>query len=181
MTVARTISLLSRFRKSLAIALIVIGVWILAGCIYIPIPEHPIDSKQKDFRPAVQKLAPSPQRTTRTQITSLLGEPQITSKDGLAVLYTYRTKSGLWLEPLCFNAEPDGYRLVVAAFEFDAQGRLTDWDLVDHPTTTGPAGPIVWNYYTPQPWDFVKQTLGRHFGYWPPTTVPTTSETSPAK
>jgi hypothetical protein len=119
-------------RWVIPIALIIVGVWGLAGCFYLPVAEHKVDSTQKDFRPLIRK-GDTPGVfvsgiTTRIAVVALLGPPQYVSGDDRAIGYVYDTAEGLYVWPLCFRAVSDSYRSYALRLEFDQQNYLVRFD-----------------------------------------------------
>jgi hypothetical protein len=96
--------------RAIPCLLIVLGTLGLIGCIYLPFPEHGIDSRQKDFRPLLDaNNAASPIRRgtiTRAGIISLLGPPVFDIPDQHASVYQFDTEEGLQIWPLCFTIQP---------------------------------------------------------------------------
>jgi hypothetical protein len=92
-------------RRLFPTLLAALGLWLLAGCFYLPIPEHRIDSKQPDFRDLVKDgRRPAPIRAgiSRAAVIAILGPPRYEGRH--AVGYRLYTESGLWVWPLCFSA-----------------------------------------------------------------------------
>jgi len=118
-------------RLLIPLSAIAIGVFLLVGCIYLPIPEHSANWSQKDFRPFVESNN-SPVRagqTTRAQVIKLLGRPVLENADRHEVVYRYDTERDVVIWPICFLIQP-GYRDSFAvAFRFDASDQLVGWEM----------------------------------------------------
>lgn len=137
------------FRKTLPVILLLFGVWLMAGCFYLPIPEHRSEHQAKDFRKLVgaidSKKAIRPGAVTRAQVIALLGPPQYASdappyrfynqpttapsEDHSAVGYVLETESNAWVYPLCFTATPGSRTEYELRMVFDKNDVLNHWDL----------------------------------------------------
>lgn len=117
--------------RVLPILLLGIGLWLLAGCFYLPLPEH-VTGHQKDFRKAVgdanSKRPLQVGVATREQVIALLGQPPFYSHDGRSIAYALTTEGGAWVYPLCFDAEGTHQRVYAIRLDFDAANMLTSWD-----------------------------------------------------
>ena len=102
------------WRRAIPILLIAIGVGLLTGCFYLPLPEHPIrdpgkDKKEplpKDFRHIlgdVNSKSPIRPGLTRAQVYSVLGKPNYRSTDN-ELIYIMLAERAVWVYPLCFFA-----------------------------------------------------------------------------
>ncbi|HZL34105.1 MAG TPA: hypothetical protein VFC78_02270 [Tepidisphaeraceae bacterium] len=120
-------------RRTLPLMLSAVGLWLLVGCIYLPIPEHRTDKHQVDFRELVgdagSKARIQPGHVTRAQVIALLGPPSFMSADRTSIGYTLETAEGLLIYPQCFSAWPEnkysyGLRLTFAPDEVLSQWRL---------------------------------------------------------
>lgn len=117
------------WRLLLPITLAIIGVWALAGCFYLPIPEHRVNGKQKDFTKLVGPKLRSPaihQGMTRAQVIALLGNTPHVSLDNMRMAYFLDTEDGFWVWPLCFSAYSDHRHVYMLIIAFDAQDRIED-------------------------------------------------------
>jgi hypothetical protein len=118
----------------LPLFLAALGLWGLAGCFYLPTPEHRADSKQKDFRELVgthdSKRPIRPGAATRESVTALLGPAPWRSKDRRSVAYTLDTVRGLWVNPACFSTQLASQRIYAVRLVFDDNDVLAGWDLV---------------------------------------------------
>lgn len=124
-----------RFRRRLLpLFLAALGLWGLAGCFYLPTPEHRADSKQKDFRELVgdggSKGTIRPRVSTRESVTAILGPARWASKDRRSLAYTLHAVRAAWVYPLCFAAEPASLRVYAVRFDFDDNDVLVAWNLV---------------------------------------------------
>src|SRR5882724_9550306 len=99
-------------RLAIPSLLAICGVWLLVGCIYLPIPEHQIDSKQKDFRgllgDADSRRPIRPRHITRGEVVAILGPPPFATQDGRSIAYTVKTENGLFIWPTCFVVQSAG-------------------------------------------------------------------------
>ena len=120
-------------RRAVPFLLAAVGVWLLVGCIYLPIPEHRSNRHQPDFRdligPAGSKARIRPGAITRPQVFALLGVPHYASVDGHSVGYTLSTESGLFIYPQCFSAFPHMKYVYGLRLTFGPNDVLTDWKL----------------------------------------------------
>ncbi|HZK81462.1 MAG TPA: hypothetical protein VFC46_10355 [Humisphaera sp.] len=112
--------------------MIAAGVWGLAGCFYLPVAEHKVDSTQKDFRPLIRKDDTSEVFisgvSTRAAVVAILGPPQYASADERAIGYVYDTAEGLYVWPLCFRAVSDRSNSYALRLEFDQKDHLVRFD-----------------------------------------------------
>jgi hypothetical protein len=129
-----------KWRMLTALAMIVIGVWVLAGCIYVPTPEQKV-GPEKDFR----GLTGDPQSNkpiragavTRSQVIAMLGKPTLVSADGRRLGYAIETHTGIGIWPLCFSAgtyTATGYAI---RLKFDEQGNLLSYEAKKAEDTPG--------------------------------------------
>lgn len=107
-----------------------VGVWLLVGCIYLPIPEHRVDKSRPDFRKLVgdehSKARIRPGSITRAQVIAILGKPQYRSADRTAIGYELETRKGLLVYPLCFSGWPTDRRVYGVRLIFRPDGILAD-------------------------------------------------------
>ena len=127
------------WRRSLPMVLIAIGTCLLAGCFYLPLPEHPIrdpaqnkkDPLPKDFRHLlgdVNSKLPIRPGLTRAQVFSVLGKPNYGST-GDQLIYTMLAERAVWVYPLCFfAAAPAQFRGYALRLTFK-DDILIRWDL----------------------------------------------------
>jgi hypothetical protein len=134
-------------KKILPRFLIVVGLMLLSGCIFVPMINFyaPIGIERsitelpgKDPRPYISE--PGSNRpiivgiTTRPELIKLLGPPGFTAEDGQAIGYRWSTTQGYWvlLAPTCFSTTPANVRTYIARFTFDAHGVLRHLDIASH-------------------------------------------------
>ena len=137
------------FRKTLPVVLLLFGVWLMAGCFYLPIPEHRSEHQGKDFRKLVgaidSKKSIRPGAVTRAQVIALLGQPQYASDappyqvynqptsapsdDHSAIGYVLQTESNAWVYPLCFTATPGTFTRYELRLVFNKENVLDYWDI----------------------------------------------------
>jgi len=131
-----------RAKIILPLFLSLFGMWLLIGCIYLPIPEHSVDWSKTDFRPFLEASGSSPSivrgKTTWREIVALLGRPYSASIDQTELIYTYDTEWDVTIWPLCFFVDrnnqalfPGGKRQIAVRFVFDAQDLLSDWKMAE--------------------------------------------------
>jgi hypothetical protein len=121
-------------RRAFPLLLLLIGLWLLAGCFYLPLPEHVTGHHQPDFRNAVGNAASKrPLRTgvtTRQQVIALLGEPPFATADGRSIAYLLHTTSSAWIFPLCFTATTAHEREYAVRLDFNDHDMLAGWQMV---------------------------------------------------
>ena len=123
----------TRIRRLLPYALTLLGLWLLAGCFYLPLPEQQVAPKQKDFRPLLGEInsnRPIRPGVTRAQVTALLGPASQQYSDG-SLIYALATKRAVWVYPLCFQAAPAWERGYALRLQFDEHDTLSRWELAD--------------------------------------------------
>ena len=123
-------------RIGVPVAISVFGVWLLTGCVYLPIPEHGSDWVHRDFRrfldPKNLSSPIRPGKTSRAKIAKLLGRPEFEISADRAVVYRFDTERDGVIWPLCFLVQP-GYRDSYAVkFSFDDKNQLTGWITAHH-------------------------------------------------
>ena len=115
----------------LPIALLALGVWLLVGCIYLPMFNRTTHGKNHATKvgPADSRKPVRVGQTTRDQVLKLLGMPYVQASDGSALAYTWTIQHGVAVWPLCFTANSvKGYRTLV--LRFDAEGRLSSYNVL---------------------------------------------------
>ena len=120
-------------RRALPMLLLLIGLWLLAGCFAVPVPERasPNNANDRDFRKLVGDAASNRaihEGASRAHVVDLLGAPAYQTPDHRAVAYTFATERAAWIYPLCFaatTARERNYRLYL---EYDDAGRVTRWE-----------------------------------------------------
>lgn len=110
----------------LPLILIVLGVCLLEGCLFIPT----FDTLKKGEHDAAKQVGGANSRkplrvgmATRGQIEKLLGPPNFYAPDGSRTAYTWRVTEGIWIAPLCFYANPRN-RERMLLLQFDHEGVL---------------------------------------------------------
>jgi hypothetical protein len=111
------------------IALAVLGVAILIGCIPVPVPERVLSGR--DFRKAVSGMERAGGLlvwASRRQVESVLGKPNLQTNKGRTVGYLLHTRHGYYVWPLCFTAVPneEWYLLTI---RYDESGNALTWDV----------------------------------------------------
>src|SRR5436305_1113942 len=118
---------MKRLRLILAICLVLAGVALLTGCVYIPdifgtyergTPKlnGRIEAKEKSHAPVHLGV-------TREQVIAALGLPRIQTPDGRTFGYDSTYKVGYFVWTLCFAAYPKT-RTYAALLDFDEAGIL---------------------------------------------------------
>ncbi|HEX8913967.1 MAG TPA: hypothetical protein VF796_16580 [Humisphaera sp.] len=115
-----------RVRRLLPVALIALGLWLLVGCVYLPLPkslERPGTADPKALVGERGSNRPVEPGVSRATVLRALGEPARQSADGRVLGYVVRYKTGVWIFPLCFSGVRARSDLAVR-LEFDANGAL---------------------------------------------------------
>lgn len=128
----RTDSPRHRWRLILPLFLLVLGIATLAGCLYIPLPKSPVDSKQVDPTTVLgERNSNAPLaigKVTKLAVVQVLGPPLRESPDGQTIGYVIRRKGGLWISLFCaYHAETD----LAVRLEFDASGFLARYEYLE--------------------------------------------------
>jgi hypothetical protein len=120
-----------RFRISviLPIALIIIPLWLLIGCLYIPTGEMVYRTgSKKDFRPLVGNAGGDKPivvgRISRAGVEAILGSPPYSSSNGRRVMYVMHVKKGVWIMPLCFTASNGTDQAIGLVLTYDKAAML---------------------------------------------------------
>jgi hypothetical protein len=117
-------------RVALPIALIVIGIALLEGCIYIPTFNMAVGGKDatKSVGPAGSKKHLQPGMSTRQNVQRILGKPFFASTDGRYLVYSWKKQKGFLFYPLCFMAAPedDAFAMTI---EFGGDGVMKGFDI----------------------------------------------------
>jgi hypothetical protein len=154
------------------VLLLVLGLWLLAGCLYLPIPEHLTNNTQKDFRKLVgdgnSKRPLQTGRAMRQQVFALLGPPPYASYDDRSVAYVLETESGGWVYPLCFTATANRRRIYGLRIDFNEQGNMEGWEIGQDEQEIG-----LLNYYAIRPESLIK-TIQRPGRALVPSDLPAT-------
>ena len=136
-------------RLVLPACLAAVGVWLLAGCIYIP-TFGTVTAGKNVAGKVGDEASRKPLRVghaTREDVIALLGHPHVTKSDRSAVAYTWNVRNAFVVWPLCFQGYPlNGRRSLVLRFGPD--DRLAgyevlkdDDELVDFSSPGGPPLP----------------------------------------
>ena len=132
-------------RLALPLGLIVLSLWLLVGCLYLPTGENVhLTGSKKDFRSmpgydAAQKPRVAG-RFTRRGIEGVLGRPPYASDNGRRVMYVIHVKTGLAFAPLCFTARDRSDDCVGLILSYDESDGLTGWRKLDMPVGEGQFG-----------------------------------------
>jgi hypothetical protein len=125
----------NRFQRlrgiGLPACLAAVGVWLLAGCIYIPTFSRVTAGKNVADKVGDEESNKplSVGHVTRDDVHRLLGEPDVAKRDGSAVAYTWNVQNGFVIWPLCFQAHAvNGARSLVLRFGPD--GRLASYQVL---------------------------------------------------
>src|SRR3712207_1613261 len=89
------------------IALIVIGVWLLAGCVYVPTFGTTTSGRNagKSVGPANSDRPLRVSRATLDDVLKVLGRPPHATAEGRVLAYPWRVRHGVSIWPLCFAAD----------------------------------------------------------------------------
>jgi len=112
------------------------GLFLLIGCLYIPTSETVSDPKQPDFRKLVGESTGRlirPHYVDRRTIQLVLGTPRLFSKDRRSIGYSFQTRSGLLIVPLCFMVEREEGPTYFIRLDFDRDDILTRYQIVRAP------------------------------------------------
>ncbi len=112
-------------RRALPFVLIVIGLWLLSGCIYVPMFNHTIGGKD-----ATKYVGPSDSNaklrvglSSRSAVIRVLGKPFFATDDHRYVVYSWRKRKSSQIWPLCFTIANDDTAYAMT-LEFDALNQL---------------------------------------------------------
>ena len=139
-------------KHTLPIVLILSGVYLLVGCIYIP--TFGLSKDGKDFRGLVGEARSHrqirPGNATRSLVIQLLGEPKLASSDGLTIAYELSTMDGYVIWPLCFDQSSAVKTRYLLRLKFNSGGRLESYQVRNQSTgnilsSNGVAGPVRMN------------------------------------
>lgn len=140
---------LAKHRPALLPALlIVLGVCLLQGCLYIPTFNATVGGKdaEKLVGPGKPLQAGI---STREQVKKVLGQPFSETSDGRFVVYSWLKRKGLLVYPFCFTAEPQD-RSFATTFEFDTNGLLVDYATEEGPRVGFLFSPATGHKFIPQ-------------------------------
>jgi hypothetical protein len=134
-------------RCVLPAVLLAIGLFLLAGCFWVPLPEKPVLRGQpnvaKMVGPAKSKNAVH-LGVTREQVEQAIGRPQRWRIDGTATAYTFTVRNGAWIYPMCFMGL-DTWKDYAVRLDYGPDGRLTSYQVVSArgggQGFMGPSGP----------------------------------------
>jgi hypothetical protein len=123
-------------RVALPVALIVLGVWLTSGCIYIP-TFGILKSGENAAKKVGDEKSAKPIRVrnaTRADVLRILGPPYAQKLDGSALAYAWHIRNALVIWPLCFQASSvNGVRTLV--LRFNAQGALMSYQVLSEDDT----------------------------------------------
>ena len=111
-------------------SLVIVGVWLLVGCIYVP--TFNVTVSGKDATKSVgatgsgKKLQPG--RGTRENVQQVLGKPYFATSDGRFWVYSWERRKGIQVWPLCFTGGPEDDSFAMT-LEFGADGVMRDFEL----------------------------------------------------
>ena len=113
------------------VLLIIFGLWLLHGCIYIPTFGTKVSGENaaKQVGDAKSRRPLRVGHATRDDVLKLLGEPYVASADGSAMAYGWTVRNGIAFWPLCFYANSVlGERTLV--LRFDERGVLRHYEVL---------------------------------------------------
>jgi hypothetical protein len=120
--------------------LILAGLLVLTGCIFIP-GFHETVEKTNVAAKVGDASSNRPIRVgnaTRAQIVAMFGPPQYVDDTGRRIGYRWTVRNGIWLVPLCFTATPRlGYHGI--ELDFDEHDVLERFQVVTDDPETGPS------------------------------------------
>src|SRR4051812_30229430 len=102
---------IKRFRSTrsltVAILLIAVAVWLLAGCIYIPTFNATVkgNNVSGEVGPPQSKKLLRTGIATRHDVERLLGPPSCANTDQSEIAYTWTRREALLVWPLCFSSQ----------------------------------------------------------------------------
>ncbi len=122
---------------------VVVLVWLMVGCLYIPTSNQVNYSPgHLDFRPYLSRADDagwiSVGRITRGEVIAMLGTPSLASVDGTAVGYVFEERHGLWVWPQCFAAGTAAYAVHALRLDFGADDVLRDVHVAVHGSDASP-------------------------------------------
>jgi hypothetical protein len=111
---------------------ILISLWLLVGCLYIPTGDNVhLSGTKKDFRPLVGQPGSHQPITagsiSRGQIERLLGPPPFQSDDHSRAMYVLHVKKGIIIFPACFTATDDADTGIGLLLIYGSNGGLLGW------------------------------------------------------
>ena len=113
----------------LPFALLIVGGWLLQGCLYIPTFNAPLSedpSKQVGGEHSRKPLRVN--GATRDDVERVLGMPERVNVDGTEIVYGWEARKGIWVYPLFFQTETDDQRRALL-LRFDEHGMLRSYDV----------------------------------------------------
>ena len=144
---------MKRLRLLLPAALAGVGVFLLVGCIYVPM-FNKVEEGQNYSKKVGNAKSRKPIRVGRAHrddVMRVLGAPPYASPDGRRAAYPWSVTNGIWVWPLCFNAYAQrGNRALL--LDFDEKGivrgfRVEKYDgnvLYNEPGPAVPDGMQAW-------------------------------------
>jgi hypothetical protein len=117
-------------RSLLPTVLVILGLTLLIGCLYIPTFEQPASQAQRDFRDLVGDDPGRPIRpgyVNRRTVILLLGQPDLESVDHKSIGYLFATHQGYWFWPLCFTGQEATRREYGLRLDFRDDGVLREF------------------------------------------------------
>jgi len=100
--------------------LLAVGVWLLAGCVFIPTSDKPIRGSDAAREVGAEKSSRpiGLHRATRDEVIRLLGAPHYESADQTRIAYEWAVSDGVWVFPLCFTGyRQEGVRALLLTFD----------------------------------------------------------------
>jgi outer membrane protein assembly factor BamE (lipoprotein component of BamABCDE complex) len=160
-------------RLLLPLALILLGIGTLSGCLFIPAFNPTIEGRNaaKEVGDAGSRTPIQVGRATRADVLRTLGHPWQTNEAGTKWMYEWSVRNGLVVWPLCFQAYPqDGKRTLV--LEFGPDDRVRSFEVLAIDGNLMHDGP----YEAPVPADVrqERQARWRRPVIISPATAPTT-------
>ncbi|MEA2734173.1 MAG: hypothetical protein QOE14_624 [Humisphaera sp.] len=107
--------------------LLAVGVWLLQGCLYIPMFNATVGGKEATRYVGESGSGKPLERdlSTSHDVRRMLGNPHFATTDGRFLVYSWLKRKGVMIYPQCFAAEPED-RSFALTFEFDRDGVLRE-------------------------------------------------------
>ena len=122
-----------KIRLAIPILLVALGMWLLSGCIYVPMFGRPLEG-QNVAKKVGSTRSDKPVRigvSTGDDIFRIIGEPRWKSADGRVIAYSWKTQNGVTVWPLCFWV--DGVdRWSTLVFQLDDEGVLYSTEILQN-------------------------------------------------
>ena len=168
-----------RIRRLLApVALIVIGVWLLAGCVYIPTFSTTTSGKSVggSVGAADSRRPLRVSRSTLDDVLRVLGKPPHATSDGRVLAYPWSVRHGIVVWPLCFAGySVNGQRTLV--LRLDERHVLRSFEILrqDDNILDLYGGARGAKMLPPEIWGDRAEAMREKLGRWQPSTRTSTA------